>query len=280
MLKTHSKSTIAALALGLSVPLAIVGSILAPAGASMSQKSIDANGRSSWVVSRFNPPDRGAPVTTAGGASRGSCIESLMPTDDKNHYFGLTTAAQPTFYWKVNGTQGQSVYFELQEYTAPTSRQTGETAYKSIYQTEFTLPTTPGVVSFSLPQNLSLEAGKSYKWYVDVDCTNNGDWTSVEGWVERTEPSRYLNSRLQAASVPIDRSKAYAEEGIWFDALNILGQERLKADTPELQANWQTLIQEGDIKLDDTASDPFLAPLLECCSNEASSEQSAALESN
>jgi Domain of Unknown Function (DUF928) len=273
MSEKKSRLSVVAVALGLSLPVTIATSSLAPARAGVSTSSAG-NGQV-LVVSQFNPPDRGAPVNTTGGASRGSCVESLMPTDANHIYFGLTVAAQPTFYWKINNSKGQTVYFEVQEYTNPSERQTGEDAYKSVYQTEFTLPNTSGVMSFNLPSDIALEEGKAYKWYMDVDCDPTyGDLRSAEGWVERTSPSQAVQRQLGTASAPIDRSQRYAEAGIWFDALDVLAKARLTGDTPELQSNWQALIQDADIKLNNEEVDVFQAPLFEFSQEAASSEQS------
>ncbi len=268
-----SRLTVAAVAVSLSLPATIAASSISPAHAGVSSSSV--GDRQVLIVSQFNPPDRGAPVNTTGGASRGSCVESLMPTDANNIYFGLTVAAQPTFYWKINNSKGQTVYFEVQEYTNPSERQTGEDAYKSVYQTEFTLPNTSGIMSFNLPPDIALEEGKAYKWYMDVDCDPTyGDLRSAEGWVERTSPSLTVQRQLGTASAPIDRSQRYAEAGIWFDALDALAQARLTADTPELQSNWQALIQEADIKLNNDEVDVFQAPLFEFSQDAAQDEQS------
>jgi Domain of Unknown Function (DUF928) len=233
--------TVAAIAL-------TVSSTTAPA---LSQVKAIATSPQHSAISLFDPPDRGVP-TTVGGASRGSelCekVVPLVPRDRAPNelinppYFGLTVAAQPTFFWQFQQPEayaGDPVLFYLDEYNPQTGR------FKEVYSTTLRYPETEGVMSFKPPFNL--EEGKSYQWSVMMDCEpQDGEVSSIEGLIERVEPTNTLRQALSAAKSPIAQTEAYAREGIWFDALNSLAQERMKADNPELEAAWMQLLQDVD----------------------------------
>ena len=116
------------------------------------------------------------------------------------------------------------------------------------------------MVSFKPP--FDLEVGKSYQWSVMMDCEpQDGQVSSIEGLVERVEETSTLRRALSAAKSPIAQTEAYAREGIWFDALNIVAQERMKADRPELQAAWMQLLQDVDkLEVADTPLMPSQRP--------------------
>ncbi len=255
-LASSSKTgTVAAIAL----MLATTSTPLLPAGAATT-------GPQAWEISLFDPPDRGAPATV-GGASRGNelCgkVVPLVPREQATNelinppYFGLTVAAQPTFFWQFEQPEtyaGTPVLFYLDEYSPQTGR------FKEVYSTTLRYPETEGVVSFKPP--FDLEVGKSYQWSVMMDCEpQDGQVSSIEGLVERVEETSTLRRALSAAKSPIAQTEAYAREGIWFDALNIVAQERMKADRPELQAAWMQLLQDVDkLEVADTPLMPSQRP--------------------
>src|SRR5919202_1330672 len=94
-----------------------------------------------------------------------------------------------------------------------------ETEY--VYETRFTLPKTPGIVSISLPLSAktSLETGKYYHWYLTLKCkgsTINTPDIEMDGWVQRILHKPSTTNQIDTA----------APEG-WYDAVNNLAQEPL-----------------------------------------------------
>ena len=261
---------LAALSLGLSLELAVAAGFSFSARASSEVSNPNSVIPQTWQLSQFNPPDRGAPDVTVGGATRGECIDMtpLIPKDTSKDYgeivppyFGLTVAERPTFFWHVEKSSAQEIYFEIVEYNTDGRGKDGP----SVYQTTFSLPATPGVISTKLPPSSGLEAGKTYRWYVEALC---GSYPSEEvrsvasGWVERIDASPALSSQLVRAETSEVRSQVYAEAGIWFDALNILGQERIAADTDTLKTKWEGLLEALNLtNLEGIAN----APLMNCC---------------
>ncbi|MBE9039283.1 DUF928 domain-containing protein [Oscillatoriales cyanobacterium LEGE 11467] len=236
---------VAVFSLTLSLELAIAAGFASPARSS----ALD-----------FSPPDRGAPETAVGGATRGNglCgeVKPLVPKDTSQNsepfpYFGITIADRPTLFFHVKGSPryvGQPTYFALNEITTQGER--GEL----VYEADLSLPERGGVMSVSLPPTLTLEEGKSYEWFMEMSCIDNeeaSEMNHIQGWLDRISATPGLSDRLDIAQTPTDRATVYAEAGIWFDALETLARERRVENTPELQAAWASLLGDSDVGLND-----------------------------
>ena len=194
----------------------------------------------------FHPPlDRGAPDVKMGGAHRcsPSRFTPLIPLDTSRDYrgltpnFGLTIRPNPTFWLQIRSGM-EEMYFDIYEWDTQ-GRRWGEL----IYETSSDLPGTYGILSISLPSDVALEVGKTYHWYLDV--LKSGEIASKSGWIERVEVSSGLSSQIVSAETSLDRARVYAEAGIWHEAFDILVRERRFADTPELEAEWEELLQSA-----------------------------------
>lgn len=201
--------------------------------------------RSNSETIQFNPPDRQPPPTAVGGAVRcGSKVElsALVVTiPDEDYifsYFGLTTADRPVFYfYNRDRTRQEQVFFMLMEGDAEHPPRESTT----IYETTFDIPEGVGIISFNLPPDVTLKEGKIYQWYIEDSSEVSVEW--LYGWIERIETPPELADRLAEAETEIERAKTYAEAGIWYDALETLMQERQVADTPDVQAKWESLLK-------------------------------------
>lgn len=219
-----------------------------------------------WEVSQsYQPPDRSAPSSTAGGASRGGCIEntgvltSLMP---KNN-LGLTLTGYPTFFWYVPKSSAEALEFKLLD---------GKNG-QVIYQKTLPVPENSGIVSFTLPNNelsAPLEVGKMYHWFFTMVCPPNSDQelpdksgnVIVDGWVERTEFSPSLVNKLENAA-PSDRPALYAASGLWHDSLTTLVELlRQKPDDRNLKNQWKKLLDSVGLNV------IVEQPMLNCCTSE------------
>ena len=205
-------------------------------------------------VSQFVPPNRSAPDTTVGGASRGGCLQtseklrSLIPPNN----LALTTQKYPTLYWYIPASEAKNLEFEL---LAGNSSQS--------YKKTLGLPSTPGVVSLNLQTTglPPLELGQTYHWYLRMVCDNedrSGDIV-VEGWIERTQPSPTLVQQLEKA-LQTERPNIYAQAGIWQDSLALLAElRRANPNDSNLALQWERLLKSVDLA-------PIVdKPLLDCC---------------
>lgn len=277
--------SLTALSIGISLELATL--TIASAQASV-RNSLSPR---TWQVSQFNPPDRGAPTTAVGGATRGNplCGEVLAlspevrnrggtpedrqdPSKMSYSYLGLTVSEQPSFLFYAKGSdkyKGAEVTFVLTDLNGA-----GKTDNEDIYETKFTLPDRTGTIQLNLPSGIVLEEGKSYEWYMEMACPGTeGEVSWMNGFVERVEETPALKDDLAMAKTASARALVYSNAGLWFDALKVLAQERRVADTPELENSWKALLQYAAI--DNSVKNSVVnAELIDCCSAESASETS------
>ena len=205
------------------------------------------------------PPDQGA----AGGRRRGAAsrcnncpdlqLTALVPGDSQERsLLALTVDTHPTFWIYIPQavTSELSGEFVLQD-----------AADNKVYETAFTTPRTPeGIVSITLPQKTApLEIGKQYYWtfwiYSDPKAASGN--VAVHGLIQRVVPnSQRLNALKQGT--PQDRTAlyaAYADNGIWYDALTTLAQlRRQNPQDAKLTADWVSLLHS--VGLNNIASKP------------------------
>ncbi|RMG08758.1 MAG: DUF928 domain-containing protein [Cyanobacteria bacterium J055] len=270
-----SLSIVTALSLGMCLEVATLA-ISAQAGVSTSTTP------KTWQVSQFNPPDRGAPTTAVGGATRGEplCGEilALSPEVDiqdqanQKAYLGLTVSSQPSLLFYTKGSQeyiGEEVTFVLTDLNGP-----GKGDNKDIYETTFNLPDRSGMIAINIPSEVVLEEGKSYEWYMEMGCPTGAVEVSwMNGFVERIEETSTLKNQLAVAQTSIEKSKAYGDAGIWFEALDTLAEARRNSDTPDLESSWKSLLEYAAIKVEDSMKESIVnAEFLDCCSLESASD--------
>ncbi|MEH1944904.1 MAG: DUF928 domain-containing protein [Nostoc sp.] len=198
-----------------------------------------------WQISQnFIPPNRKAPQTTAGGATRGGdecslegkkSLIALMPANK----LGLTITERPTFYWFVQQMPLQTAQFSLLDDEG------------ILYKTTFKLPNQSGIIGFTLPaQAPSLKVDKQYYWYVAIACDSEEpeQKITVGGWVQRIQPTPDLLRQLSKTN-PKQLSQAYAKNGIWYEVLHTLAQQRLNNPSDRtVMANWQALLESVGLK--------------------------------
>ncbi|MGC9504509.1 DUF928 domain-containing protein [Baaleninema sp.] len=204
----------------------------------------------------FGTPEgvAGTPSTaSSGGASRtalcvagsanASALQPLLPGFQRV----LTVSERPEFFVSVPPMTATTASFSLQD---------DEREY---YRTQVDLPAEGGIVSVSLPDNVSLETEKDYKWYFEVHCVSDvpdPDNPNLEGTVYRMPVTEDLATALEEASTPIEAAKAYSDAGIWYEALSQLAHAR--QDRPQdatLAENWNEFL--GSVGLDNLARQPL-----------------------
>jgi len=107
------------------------------------------------------------------------------------------------------------------------------------------LPAKPGLVRVTLPSDVKLEAGKAYRWSYEVQCGNAPD--DVFGWFQVVPAGAELTQKLEGAT-PVAQAEIYAENGYWYDAVDILAQQRKTnpADS-NAKALWKNLLQDEEL---------------------------------
>jgi hypothetical protein len=200
---------------------------------------------------KFKAPKKGAPPATAGGATRGFCangVKKVTPLVPKNDV-GLTLAARPSFFFYAPTSPAKTAEFLL----------LSEDDTQVVYQRSFDLPAKAGVIEYVLPKDApALEVGKRYHWYITLTCDvamgPSGN-PSVEGWVERTQPTSGLISALQKAN-KVAYPSVYADSGIWHETLASLATLRRQAPaSSKAIADWRDLLKS--VGLETVANEPL-----------------------
>lgn len=237
------------------------------------QPSLDANRYRSWELAQtFRPPDRGAPASTEGAASRQVICTSkedqlaiLTPRISRRD-LGLTVSPYPTFLVYIPNTTAKTGELILKEYIIDSKKE------RDVYRTTLTLPTQSGIVSISLPKTEQpLEVGKQYKWWFRLVCSVDQEGTNWQmtdnGWLERIQPSESLANQLTNAK-PGDLPALYANAGIWHEALASAANLRhSQPNDATVAANWAELLRSAGLeKL-------VQKPLVDCCEVKSSSDE-------
>ncbi|HAX76781.1 MAG TPA: hypothetical protein DCY88_13300 [Cyanobacteria bacterium UBA11372] len=209
--------------------------------------------------SRAGRPSSGSRI---GTGSRGPCsgttpLTALIPITN----WGQTVAERPTFWFYVpySSQQVSSGEFVLQK--------KGEQETLTI---PFTLPGTPGLVSFKIPSTKApLEIDKEYVWFFRLYCkpqeSSASDASSkppelVQGWVQRVKPTPELEGDLKAATEP--EYKVYTNHLIWYDALDNLTKLRISQPTnTKLTDEWINLLKLKGIEGDDLDPEKLKQPI-------------------
>lgn len=179
------------------------------------------------------PPTTPPPNRTRSGGSLGdeaTCgaldknLMALVPVENPV----LTASEHPTFWFYVPYGAEQVEYGEFSILVGP-----AETT--RLYQTRFTLPSTPGMVSISLPNSpaYALKPDTPYHWYFKLHCLDSPTTSlQVDGWVQRV-----------ALTPERQRQIADSSPEVWYDALTAVAQQfSANPQDAALQNRWRTLL--------------------------------------
>jgi len=163
----------------------------------------------------YKPPQLGAPGGRVGGGTRGIGGDALSLVALAPNHVGLTMQAQPTFYWYLSGTPNFPLIFTLIEYKA----------VKPLVEKQVAMPPKAGIYGISLKEyGIALEPGTTYRWFVSIvpDQDRRAKDLVAGAMIELASPSEALNAKVRGSTDRIKTAYAYAEEGIWYDALMAL----------------------------------------------------------
>lgn len=218
----------------------------------------------SALADDFNPPDRGLPGRRRGGGTRNPQVECVQSTDQvltvllPENSLGLTIADYPQIFWFTPPHQAPLV--EISLYATNTDFQDEELLFLSQFKTSGE----GGISQFKVPPAINfapLKEGDVYHWYVSLICDPNdrSQDVTVSGWIERVPVPSTLAHTLDSL-VGIDRYKALAKEGLWFDALDTWASlhcdSREKSDV--LNSLWQNLLGDDQVNLEELSQVQWL----------------------
>jgi hypothetical protein len=220
----------------------------------------------------YNPgpmPDQETPGFPFGGPIRSTCpdtatpLTALVPYSEEQlvigqqsisvySVWGLTSEAHPTFWFYVpySLTADLSGQFSLKD-------EQGNPVYDAIID-DFA---GPGVLSVTIPDsNDELAVGEMYQWSFQVDCSA-GTPIFTEGWIGRV-------ADVEVTTDAYNRAIAYAEQGIWYDAVSGLAELRIENPTnSNLEGDWASLLESawGDVMKQEDLDTIINAPIADCC---------------
>ena len=244
-------NVLAGLALGLLVATSAASAAetgaTAPANADAGHAKAGSGSAGGFV---YRPPMRGAPVARIGGGTRGigeTTLELVVLAPD---HTGLTTKEQPTLYWyvsepvparlEVTVINDEAIDPELEEVVAT--------------------PGHAGIQKIDLAKSgTKLEPGLEYRWFVSVvaDPGQRSNDIVASGTIQRITPEGSLKTRIAGAD---ERTlvRIYAEEGVWYDAID--GLSRMIEKSPNdsaLREQRAVLLEQVGLQ---TAADYSRAP--------------------
>lgn len=141
----------------------------------------------------------------------------LIPEEEVVHH---TVSSNPTFYIHAKQTSAEPLIFNI--VSLETNTDEPPLLEKKIIVNKL------GVNEISISSNTSLENNKLYLWQIGFPCKN--DPTSVakvvKGSIERITPTNELSEELNRSDSALEKAKIYAENGIWYDAIQLAKNNR------------------------------------------------------
>ena len=193
----------------------------------------------SKVKFTYRPPRRGAPAVRIGGGTRGIGNQILELVVFAPDHTGLTTKQQPTLYWYTS----EPVLSKL-ELTMINDNSVDPQLEKVVASSR-----SAGIQSIDLSETQTkLEPGLEYRWFVSViaDQDQRSNDIVASGTIQRIIPDTELSTAIAAA----DESSLiaiYAQQGIWYDAIDSLSQmsSKLPGDKSLIEQRATLLEQVG-----------------------------------
>ena len=165
----------------------------------------------------YTPPLRGAPQRRVGGSSRG--IQAVVPRAVLlvPDHVGLTVSESPKLYWYLSMPAQVQVEVVLVD-------DKGETRL-----IEYSVPDAKGPAMHQVDlasQKVQLRPGVQYRWTI-ATLPKPGDRSRKAvsaGALERVSMPGALASRRTRITDKAELARAYAAEGIWYDAIALYSE--------------------------------------------------------
>jgi len=216
------------------------------------------------IASEPNFSSSGQPSGNGGDSagSRGDCDFDITPLLPLEMGGGWTTQATPTLWIQVP-TELSAVQSMRVEVRDPS----GIPVYRAQMRD---LAAPAGIIRLPLPDSVQLpvsspdvsDASDWFTWMVALYCDDSGDRPAYAfGSIRRVAMAGMSASDLADKSSQ-ETSDLYAQNGVWYDALTVLGDARLAdPDNPALIEAWQTLLSYSSVGLEAIATEP----IVDCC---------------
>ncbi len=246
----RSQNRLALVSFSLAVLLSQIGPM--PAAVSI-PNSIDNGGREQ--KSEPLPPAPSTPPP-AGNRTPGGGLgpdEAVCPEKPQKltaitpvNVYGKTLSERPTFWFYVPYTSAEVGSGQFSVLT--------EDDGERVYETAFTLPEQPGLVSITLPaeSGVSLQEGGRYHWHLKLACVSASTAKTnlkIDGWVDRVAATPERQAQVTNTSPEI-----------WYDAIDYLAAQLQSSNTAELGQTWTDLLK--GVELCDLTEKPLVGPVM------------------
>jgi hypothetical protein len=192
--------------------------ILAMSGMLLPQLAMAADAADSRTVAAakpvYVPPNRGAPASRVGGATRGAGDEQIIVRVLAPEQPGLAATEQPVLYWYVSGPAATRVEVALID----------DAGEAPLLELGMDADASGGIRSLRLADHgIRLQPNVEYQWSVAlvVDPNRRSLDVLASGSIVYSQPDAALSASLAAAS-PAERPAIYAASGYWYDAIDML----------------------------------------------------------
>lgn len=156
------------------------------------------------------PPTQEPPSDYTKSAGTRGCPEERIPLTilSPTAYVGHTASKHPTFAWFLYSPHDTEFrLFEFEPNGEP--KQLGEPIIR---------PASKGINTYSLPENQpGLAVGKKYLWQVSISCPDGALIQRAEFMVVQSLSD--IKSNLPKITNNYQKADLYAEQGLWYEAL-------------------------------------------------------------
>ncbi len=209
------------------------------------------------------PPESEQPESTESAASRqnGQCFQDVLDSQQQEPLrdsaklipivpdgnFALTVSARPNFWIYLPPTSAQQAILSIKE-----------EGVNPHWQQSVSLTGETGIIGIPLSDDApALEIGKNYQWAVILVCGKrpNPNDPVVAAWIKRVDESQISKGGSLTYSTELEKAADYAQQGIWYDALDILIAEK-NSSVDNWNDIWVQYLQSGG--LDAIANEPII----------------------
>ena len=169
---------------------------------------------------------------TVSSGSRSSCqssveensISLLVPEEEVVH---RTSSQRPTLYVSTS----KAVISKPLKFTLVNPR-----TFETLIEQNFSV-LADGIKKITLPEDVKLSPDEIYLWYVSIPCSNElTEYREVlSAAIIRRQLSQEMKIKLQQTQNQLEVAEIYAENGFWYDALELLIEQNVQDSSNYLQ---------------------------------------------
>ena len=189
-------------------------------------------------------------------------LTSLVTGEKDNSFRALTTEGHPTFWFYVP-------YPTTSTLTAKFVLINNEKDL--VYQGNYQLTKTPGIISITLPSTTSLEIGKDYKWTFKIICDPEDPAADmfVNGKLQRIDD--ISSNLIPPGATPEERAIIYAQEGLWYETITTIIKELYPTNPEKAKLRMSELFQSKFVSLEGFVE----KNIVECCIPQQSDDKNS-----